>query len=89
MHPLKPENEQEADMTIMVILNVVLMAAIVLVIVGGLAWAVATQHRDHGVMSAGRLLRRRVWSHNHRAHAGSRRPLYVRRAYGAPPRPTA
>lgn len=76
-------------MTIMVILNVVLMAGIVVVIAGGLAWAVATQDRDHGVMSAGPMLRRRVWSRNHRAHAGSRRPLYVRRPYTARPWPTA
>jgi hypothetical protein len=61
------------------IINVVLMAAIVLAIAGGLAWAVATQHRDHGVSAAGALFRRRVWSRPRRAHAGSVRPLYGRR----------
>jgi hypothetical protein len=76
-------------MTGMVIFNVVLMAAIVLVIAGGLAWAVATQHRDHGVAAAGPLLRRQVWSRNRRAHAGSRRPLYVRPPYGTRPWPAA
>jgi len=76
-------------MTGMVIFDVVLMAAIVLVIVVGLAWAVATQHRDHGVTAAGPLLRREVWSRNRRAHAGSRRPLYVRRPYPAQPWPAA
>ena len=76
-------------MTGMVIFNVVLMVGIVLVIAGGLAWAVATQHRDHGVTSSGSLLARRVWSRGPRAHAGSRRPLYARPPYRAEPRPAA
>ena len=42
-------------MTSMVIFNVALMAGIVLVIAGPLAWAVATQHRDHGVTHGVRL----------------------------------
>lgn len=72
-------------MTGMMILDAALMAGIVLVIVGGLAWAVATQHRDHGVAATGPLLRRRMWSYRRRAHAGSRRPLYAREPYrGAP-----
>lgn len=60
------------------IINAVLMAGIVLVIVGLLAWAVATQHRDHGVLAAGPLFGRRIWSRPRRAHAGSVRPLYAR-----------
>lgn len=76
-------------MTGMVILDAVLMAAIVLVIVGGLAWAVATQHHDHGVTSTGPLLARRVWSHRRRAHAGSRRALYARPPHRTEPWPAA
>jgi hypothetical protein len=76
-------------MTSMVIFNVVLMTAIVVVIAGGLAWAVVTQHRDHGVLSAGPVLRRRVWSRNRRAHAGSHRPLYVHPPYRAQSSPVA
>ena len=76
-------------MTGMVIFNVVLMAGIVAFIAGGLAWAVATQHRDHGVAASGPMLSRHVWSRRARAHAGSRRPLYARPPYRAAPWPAA
>jgi hypothetical protein len=76
-------------MTGIVIFNLILMAGVVFVIAGGLAWAVATQHRDHGAASAGPLLARRVWSTSPRDHAGSRRPLYARPPYRAEPWPRA
>ena len=69
-------------MTTALIVNAVLMAAIVVVIVRGLVWAIATQHRDHGVRAAGPLFARRIWSRSWRSHAGSgetgrtRRPVY-------------
>jgi hypothetical protein len=59
------------------IIDGLLMAAVVLVIVGGLLWAVATQHRDHGVFATGPVFRRRLWSRSSRPHAGSRKPLYA------------
>jgi len=49
------------------VLNAVLMGGIVVVIAGGLLWAIATQHRDHGVASAGPLFRRWMWSRSRRA----------------------
>jgi hypothetical protein len=62
--------------TTALIINAVLMAAVVVVLVGGHLWAIATQHRDHGVFAAGPVFRRRLWSRSARPHAGSRKPLY-------------
>jgi hypothetical protein len=65
--------------TVIVVLNILLAVGIVAAIVGGLLVALATQHRDHGVMSSGPVLRRRVWSQSGRPHAGPKRPWIVRR----------
>jgi hypothetical protein len=64
--------------TISVILNIVFSVGIVVVIVGGLLFALATQHRDHNVLAAGSLLRRRLWSRTGRPHAGPVRSWVVR-----------
>jgi hypothetical protein len=64
--------------TISVILNIVFSVGVVVAIVGGLFVALATQHRDHNVLSAGPLLRRRLWSRSARRHAGPVRPWVVR-----------
>jgi hypothetical protein len=48
--------------TIAIILNIGFAAGVVGGIVGMLVWSVATQHRDHGVLAAGSLVRRRLWS---------------------------
>jgi hypothetical protein len=47
----------------LILLNAALMSGVAAMIAGSILWAIATQHRDHGVVSAGALLRRRVWSH--------------------------
>lgn len=65
-------------LTEMIILNAVLAVGLVVVIVGGILVAMATQHRDHGVVVAGPVLRRRVWSRRRRAHAGPVRPWITR-----------
>ena len=46
----------------MIILNVLFVVLVVAVLVGGHLYAVATQHRDHGVVAEGPIHRRRVWS---------------------------
>ena len=48
--------------TVMIILNIVFIAGLVAVICGGLLYAMATQHRDHGAVATGTFLRRHVWS---------------------------
>ena len=48
--------------TIAVAINIVFAVGVVVGIVGMLAWSVATQHRDHGVLAAGPLVRRWMWS---------------------------
>jgi len=45
-----------------IILNIAFAVGVVGGIVGMLLWSVATQHRDHGVLAAGPLVRRRLWS---------------------------
>jgi hypothetical protein len=55
---------------IMVVMNALFAFVVVSVIAAGIFVAIATQHRDHGVLAAGSLLRRRVWSRNARPHAG-------------------
>jgi hypothetical protein len=57
-----------------IILNLILAVGVIIGIVGHLAWSVATQHRDHGVETAGPLGRRRIWSRHSRPHAGPVRP---------------
>jgi hypothetical protein len=64
--------------TAMIVLNVIFAVGVVVVIVGGMLVALATQHRDHGVVTAGPVLRRRVWSRRRRAHAGPVRPWITR-----------
>lgn len=54
----------------LILLNAALMGGVVLAVAGGIIWAIATQHRDHGVASAGPVLRRRLWS-------PVRRPIFV------------
>ena len=46
-----------------ILINAALAIGVVLMIAGGITWAIATQHRDHGVAAAGSLFRRRLWSH--------------------------
>ncbi len=65
--------------TVMIALNIVFAVAVVVVVAGGLLVAMATQHRDHGVLAAGPVLRRRVWSRRRRPHAGPVRPRIARR----------
>jgi hypothetical protein len=55
---------------LMVVMNVLFALIVVGVIAGGILLAIATQHRDHGVVASGPLLRRRVWSRGARPHAG-------------------
>jgi hypothetical protein len=76
--------ETETDMIIALILNAVLAVGVVGAIVGHLAWSIATQHRDHGVVAAGPLIRRRIWARRTRPHAGSVRPLFVQARTGQP-----
>jgi hypothetical protein len=61
-----------------VVLNVLFALIVVGVIAGGIVLAIATQHRDHGVLASGPLLRRRVWSRGGRPHAGPIRPWVTR-----------
>jgi hypothetical protein len=63
--------------TIAIILNVVFALGVIVGMVGLHAWAVATQHHDHGVVASGPLARRRVWSRSSRVHAGPVRPWMV------------
>ena len=64
---------------VMIALNILFGVGVVVAVAGGLLVAMATQHRDHGVMSSGPLLRRRVWSRGPRPHAGPVRPWIARR----------
>jgi hypothetical protein len=63
-------------------------ALFAVIVVGGAValflHGIATQHRDHGVQSSGSFLRRRVWSHRARPHAGPVRPWVVRRGQAWP-----
>lgn len=63
---------------VMIALNILFAVGVVGVAAAGLLVAVATQHRDHGVIASGPLLRRRVWSRRSRSHAGPVRPWIVR-----------
>ena len=63
---------------VMIVLNILFAVGVVVVVAGGLLAAMATQHRDHGVMASGPLLRRRVWSRGGRPHAGPVRPWIAR-----------
>jgi hypothetical protein len=71
-------NETEADMTIAIILNAIFAVGVIVGVVGHLAWAVATQHHDHGVVASGPLTHRRVWSRASRPHAGPVAPWIVK-----------
>lgn len=71
-------------MLLVLILNIVFGAGVVGAIVGHLVWSIATQHRDHGVVAAGPLTRRRIWARRTRPHAGSVRPMFVRTRPGQP-----
>lgn len=64
---------------VMIALNIVFAVFVVVVVAGGLLLAMATQHRDHGAVASGSLLRRRVWSRGGRPHAGPVRPRIARR----------
>jgi len=55
---------------ITIIVNVIFVSLVLGVVVGLCLWAVATQHRDHGVVAEGSLTRRRIWSRTSRVHAG-------------------
>jgi hypothetical protein len=57
-----------------IIVNVVFAVGVVGAMVALHGWAIATQHHDHGVESAGPLVTRRVWSRHSRPHAGPVRP---------------
>ena len=63
---------------VMIVFNILFAVGVVVVIAGGLLVAMATQHRDHGVIASGPLLRRRVWSRGPRPHAGPVRPWIAR-----------
>jgi hypothetical protein len=63
---------------VMIALNLLFIAFVVIAVAGGIFYALATQHRDHGVMASGSLLRRHVWSRRRRRHAGPVRPWVVR-----------
>lgn len=65
--------------TVMIVVNVLFAVGVVVVVAGGLLVAMATQHRDHDVVAAGPVLRRRVWSRRPRPHAGPVRPWIARR----------
>jgi hypothetical protein len=65
--------------TVSIILNILFAVGVVVVVAGMLLVALATQHRDHGVLASGPVLRRRVWSRTARPHAGPVRPWIARR----------
>lgn len=70
--------------TVMIVLNIVFILGVLAVIVGGHLYAMATQHRDHGVVAHGPLLSRRLWSERRRRS----RPVRVeRRARAGQPWP--
>lgn len=64
---------------VMIVLNILFALGVVVVVAGGILVAIATQHRDHGVVAAGPVLRRRLWSRGGRAHAGPVRPWIASR----------
>lgn len=64
---------------LMIALNILFIAFVAIAVAGGIFYAMATQHRDHGVAASGSLLRRRVWARRTRRHAGPVRPWVVRR----------
>jgi hypothetical protein len=68
--------------TIAIAINIVFAAGVVVGIAGMLAWSVATQHRDHGVLAAGPLRRRSIWSGVPRPDA-ARRPRVAARGAAA------
>jgi hypothetical protein len=58
-------------MTVTIIICAILGVAIVAVILTHFGWSISTQHRDHGVATAGPVPRRHIWSRRHPApHAG-------------------
>jgi hypothetical protein len=66
-------------MTAAIIINIVFAAGIVGTIIGALLWSVATQHRDHGVLAAGPLVRRHLWSGIPHPRAAPARPRLATR----------
>ena len=64
---------------VMMAVNIFSIAFVVIAVAGGIFYAMATQHRDHGVAASGSLLRRQVWARRTRRHAGPVRPWVVRR----------
>lgn len=69
---------------IIVVLNVIFALGVVVIIAGSIVLAIATQHRDHGVLASGTLLRRRVWSRSGRPHAGPVRSWVTRNGQAWP-----
>ena len=69
---------------VMVVLNVLFVGLVVVVVAGGIVLAIATQHRDHGVLASGPLCRRRVWSRTGKPHAGPVRPWVTRHGQAWP-----
>lgn len=68
----EPDDEKGASMTTAIILNIIFATVIFATIVGLLAWAIATQSRDHNrpALANSRGIARR------RAPAGHRRPAH-------------
>jgi hypothetical protein len=58
---------------VMIAINILFVVFVVAGEVGIHFWAIATQHRDHGVAASGPLLRRHFWSRRRRP-AGPVRP---------------
>ena len=71
---------QKEMTTVMIVVNAVFIAGILAVIVGGHLFALATQHRDHGVVTEGPVLRRNIWSERRRRP----RPVRVERRQTRP-----
>ena len=69
---------------VMIVLNILFAVGVVVVVAGMLLVAMATQHRDHGVLASGPVLRRRIWSRGGRPHAGPVRPWIVWRRQAWP-----
>jgi hypothetical protein len=58
-------------MTLTIIVCAILGVTIVAVVITQFGWSISTQHRDHGVATAGPLPRRWIWSRRRpRRHAG-------------------
>jgi hypothetical protein len=70
--------------TVMIALNIFFVALVVIAEVANFLYAIATQHRFHGVEASGSFLSRRVWSRRARPHAGPRRAWVVRRGQAWP-----